>query len=83
MRCFDLPVGAAIKCVEQGEDEHGCDGCDFNAGHEMLARECNAPEGLICGISRKDRKDIIFKLVGYRKETVGVETMRETSWSEK
>jgi hypothetical protein len=83
MRCFDLPVGVAIKCVEQGEDGYGCVECDFNVFHGVVARECRAPEGLICGINRKDKKDIIFKLVEYRKETVGVETMRETSWSEK
>jgi hypothetical protein len=80
-RCFDLPVGVAIKCVEHGEDSDGwCFGCDFNINNEMFANPCSAPEGLICGTDRKDKKDVIFKLVKYQKETIGVDTIQEISW---
>jgi hypothetical protein len=82
MNRFDISVGAAIKCVEQDENSYGCYGCDFNIKNKMFAYPCNAPEGLICGSFRKDKKDVIFKLVRYQKETIGVETIHEISWRE-
>jgi hypothetical protein len=82
IRYFDLPVSVAIKCVEQDEDSYGCYGCFFNTNRSMFSRECTAPSGLICGSFRKDKKDVIFKLVRYQKETIGVETIHEISWRE-
>jgi hypothetical protein len=77
---FDLPVGVAIKCVEHGENGYGCYGCDFNTDRVMFARKCNAPKGLICGHYRKDRKDIIFKLVKNQERCVSVKTVNEIPW---
>jgi hypothetical protein len=77
---FELPVGVAIKCVEQDENGYGCCGCDFNANGSMFARKCNAPKGLICGHYRKDKKDIIFKLVKCQERRVSVKTVSEIPW---
>jgi hypothetical protein len=82
-RYFDLPVGVAIKCVEQDENGYGCVGCDFNVGGGMISRKCNVPEGLICGHYREDEKGIIFKLVKYQEKTVKVKTVNEVSWEAK
>jgi hypothetical protein len=75
---FDLPIGVSIKCVEQ--DEYGCYGCAFNIDRAMFSRRCNAPEGLICGHHRNDKKDIIFKLVKYQEMPVDIKTVHEIPW---
>jgi hypothetical protein len=77
IRYFDLPVSVAIKCVEQDEDSYGCYGCFFNTNGSMFSRKCTAPSGLICGSFRKDKKDVIFKLVQYREEIVAGKTLKE------
>jgi uncharacterized CHY-type Zn-finger protein len=73
-RIFDLPIGVAIKCIEQ--DKYGCYGCDFNLDGAMFSRKCNAPEGLICGHYRNE-------LVKYQEISVDIKTLHETSWGEK
>jgi hypothetical protein len=80
---FDLPVGVAIKCVEQDENGYGCYGCDFNEDGGIVSRKCNAPEGLICGHYRKDKKDVIFKLVKYQEKIVSVKTIGDIPWEAK
>jgi len=79
---LDLPVGVAIKCVENTE-AYACYGCDFNKGGMFASRGCTAPEGLICGHFRKDKKDVIFKLIKIESVPVLVQTITEKPWRPK
>ena len=76
---FDLPIGCAIKCV-QNTESYACYGCDFNKGGMFAIKGCTAPEGLICGHFRKDKKDVIFKLVKLESVPVPVQTVIEKPW---
>ena len=49
---IDIPVGKALVPVEG----KGCEDCYFKKFNE----ECNS---ICCGVSRKDGKEVIFKLV--------------------
>jgi len=56
---IEIPVGKAIAAVESGKT---CRGCCFN-------RNCKAADFLACSeATRKDRKDVVFKMIEIGKK---------------